>query len=65
MNKFNNQHYIIIIIVIVIIIMSMDACIKTYFENSFTFEEILEFLRTRDGYNISLSTLKRHLKKWP
>ena len=43
--------------------MSMDACIKTYFENSFSFEEILEFLRTRDGYNISLSTLKRHLKK--
>ena len=43
--------------------MSMDACIKTYFENSFSFEEILEFLRTRDGYNISLSTLKRHFKK--
>ena len=43
--------------------MSLDDCVINYFEKSFSYGEILEFLRTQDGYNISLSTLKRHLGK--
>ena len=35
----------------------------SYFEGGFTYSEILEFLRVRHGYVMSLSTLKRWLRK--
>ena len=42
---------------------TINAAIFTYFEGGFTYTEILEFLRVRHGYVMSLSTLKRWLRK--
>ena len=43
--------------------MSLDSHICRYFQNGFTYVEILEFLTKQHGYEISLSTLKRRLRK--
>ena len=44
--------------------MSLHECMLEYFEHGYTYYEILEFLDKQHGYVISLSTLKRHLRKW-
>ena len=40
----------------------IQELILRYFLNGFNYVEIIELLRTRDNYNISLSTLKNWLK---
>ena len=40
----------------------MDALIKQYVGNGFTYLEIVELLKRRHKYSISLSTLKRRLR---
>ena len=40
----------------------MDALIKQYVGNGFTYLEIVELLKCRHKYSISLSTLKRRLR---
>ena len=42
---------------------TITLAIFRYFEGDFTYTEILEFLRVRHGYVMSLSTLKRWLRK--
>ena len=44
--------------------MSLQSNIIKYFDDGFTYLEIIEFLRERHGHHISLSTLKRHLKQF-
>lgn len=41
----------------------LELIIAKYFLGGFTYEEIREFLKSYHDHNISLSTLKRHLKK--
>ena len=42
---------------------TINLAIFRYFEGGFTYTEILEFLRVRHGCVMSLSTLKRWLRK--
>ena len=42
---------------------AINLAIFRYFEGGFTYTEILEFLRVRHGCLMSLSTLKRWLRK--
>ena len=42
---------------------SFDELLSKYFEHDFTYLEIKEFLKVHYEYNVSLSTIKRHLKK--
>ena len=42
---------------------TINLAIFSYFEDGFTYTKILELLRVRHGYVMSLSTLKRWLRK--
>ena len=42
---------------------TINLAIFRYFESGFTYTEILEFLRVRHGYVMSLSTLKRWFRE--
>ena len=42
---------------------TINLAIFRYFEGGFTYTEILEFLRVHHGYVVSLSTLKRWVRK--
>ena len=42
---------------------TINLVIFTYFEGGFTYTEMLEFLRVRHGYVMSLPTLKRWVRK--
>ena len=42
---------------------TINLAILRYFEGGFTYREILEFLRVRHGYVMSLSTLKRWIRE--
>ena len=41
----------------------LEVIVAQYFLGGFTYEEIREFLKTYHDHDISLSTLKRYLKK--
>ena len=43
--------------------MDLDSLLVTYFDSGFTYLEIKEFLSFHHGNTVSLSTIKRHLKK--
>ena len=42
---------------------TINLVIFRYFEGGFTYTEILEFIRVRHGYVMSLSTIKSWLRK--
>ena len=42
---------------------TINVAIFRYFEGGFTYTEILQFLRVRHGYVMSLSTLKRWIRE--
>ena len=42
---------------------SLTDIVKDYFRKGYTYLEMLEFLKVHHGKTISLSTLKRYMKK--